>query len=164
MSSNIYDNDCSIIKQSVNTDEFKTVIDSLRGEIANLKKEIDLMKPQNQFIINNIQFEVKDKQDKEIEKNNKDLLLYLKSLITSEDFKDNGEIELKYESYYFVEHWVIINLKNNYQINKQVSEYLGRRSLCLVKEIGSGIDFKPKILLQHGNIRRISREKYLGLN
>jgi hypothetical protein len=166
MSSTIYDNDCSIIKQPVTIDEFKTVIDSLKSEIANLKKEIDLLKPQNEFIINNIQFHEKGKEDKKIEEKNKDLLLYLKSLITSEDFKDNGEIEIKYESYYFVEHSIIINLKNNPQINKQVCDYLGRRRLLLLLETGDGIDFKPKIILRNcnGNNRYKSRDKYLGLN
>ena len=39
MSSNIYDNDCSIIKQPVSTDEFRKEIDLLKEEIANLKKD-----------------------------------------------------------------------------------------------------------------------------
>jgi hypothetical protein len=89
MSSNIYDNDCSIIKQPVNTDQFRKEIDLLKEEIANLKKS------KTDFIIDIVNF---DKEDKEIEEKNRELLLYLKSLIKTEDFKDNSEIEIKYET------------------------------------------------------------------
>jgi len=40
MSSSKYDNDCSIIKQTVTTDEFRKEIDLLKEEIANLKNEV----------------------------------------------------------------------------------------------------------------------------
>jgi hypothetical protein len=80
MSSNIYDNDCSIIKQPVTIDEFRKEIDLLKEEITNLKKA------KNNFIIDLVDF---DKEDKEIEEKNKELLLYLKSLIETEDFKNN---------------------------------------------------------------------------
>jgi hypothetical protein len=40
MSSTIYDNDCSIIKKPVTSDEFRKEIDLLKEEIANLKNEV----------------------------------------------------------------------------------------------------------------------------
>ena len=57
MSSNIYDNDCSIIKQPVTIDEFRKEIDFLKEEIANLKKS------KTNFIIDIVNF---NKEDKEI--------------------------------------------------------------------------------------------------
>jgi len=40
MSSPKYDNDCSIIKNPVTSDEFRKEIDLLKEEIANLKNEV----------------------------------------------------------------------------------------------------------------------------
>ena len=89
MTSNIYDNDCSIIKQPVTVDEFRKEIDLLKEEITKLKKA------KNNFIIDLVDF---DKEDKEIEEKYKELLLYLKSLIETPEFEDNGIIKIKYKS------------------------------------------------------------------
>ena len=63
MTSNIYDNDCSIIKQPVTIDEFRKEIDLLKEEIANLKRA------KNKFIIDLEDF---DNIDKKIEEEYKD--------------------------------------------------------------------------------------------
>jgi hypothetical protein len=139
MSSNIYDNDCSIIKQPVTIDEFRKEIDLLKEEITNLKKA------KNNFIIDLVDF---DKEDKEIEEKNKELLLYLKSLIETEDFKNNRNIEIKYESNKTV-------YNNIYDISKQwiitkrnkplLFDYLRRRNLFLIVkgEHNNGFGFDP---------------------
>ena len=56
MSSNIYDNDCSIIKQPVTIDEFRKEIDLLKEEIANLKKD------KTNFIIDLVDFDEIDRK------------------------------------------------------------------------------------------------------
>jgi hypothetical protein len=128
-----YDKDCSIIKQPVTSDEFRKEIDLLKEEIANLKKA------KHNFIIDLVDF---DKEDKEIEEKNKELLLYLKSLIETEDFKDNGIIKIKYESNVIMYEKIrdlikkIERKRNNY--NHKIYEYsdllnyLKKRNLSLM--------------------------------
>jgi hypothetical protein len=131
MSSNIYDNDCSIIKQPVTIDEFRKEIDLLKEEIANLKKA------KTDFIIDLVDF---DKEDKEIEEKNRELLLYLKSLIETEDFKDNSEIKIKYESNVIMYEKIrdlIINFEKErertiFNPNTELLRYLKRRNLSLM--------------------------------
>ena len=117
MSSNIYDNDCSIIKQPVSTDEFKTVIDSLKDEITNLKKEIESLKSKNHndFIIDTVDY---NKVDKIVEEEHKEILLYLKSMISSKDFRDGGRFKIP--------EFTFLNKINDY---KNLIKYLSRRNL-----------------------------------
>jgi hypothetical protein len=117
MSSNIYDNDCSIIKKPVTSDEFKTVIDSLRDEIANLKKEIESLKSKNNndFIIDLVDY---NKIDKIVEEEHKEILLYLKSMISSKDFRIGGRFKIP--------EFAFLNKINDY---KNLIKYLSRRNL-----------------------------------
>jgi len=117
MSSTIYDNDCSIIKKPVTSDEFKTVIDSLRDEITNLKKEIESLKSKNNndFIIDLVDY---NKIDKIVEEEHKEILLYIKSMISSKDFRDTGRFKIPEISFY---------CKINE--NKNLNKYLSRRNL-----------------------------------
>jgi hypothetical protein len=82
MSSNIYDNDCSIIKQPVSTDEFRKEIDLLKKEIVSLKKEVETSKSKN--LIN---FDVVDKA---ISLKYRDIIRNFNDIIASSKFKDNG--------------------------------------------------------------------------
>ena len=159
MSSNIYDNDCSIIKQPVSTDEFKTVIDSLRGEIANLKKEIELLKSKNNndFIIDTVDFY---KEDTVVEKEHQQILKYIKSIISSKDFRDTNEIEINKlnETMYSI----IYNIVREYIITKikpSLFDYLRRRNLYIIVKgehnhgfgFGPDYDHKVSLFLLHKN-------------
>ena len=135
MTSNIYDNDCSIIKQPVTIDEFRKEIDLLKEEIANLKKS------KNKFIIDTVNF---DKEDKIVEGKNKELLLYLKSLIDNPDFEENEGIEIKYESniamYEKIRDWIkgiqeerrIEKYNFNGSVYSDLLQYLKRRNLSFI--------------------------------
>jgi len=138
MSSTIYDNDCSIIKQPITIDEFRKEIDLLKEEIANLKKS------KTNFIIDIVNF---NKEDKEIEEKNRELLLYLKSLIETENFKDNCEIEIKYESNETMYN-IIYNIAREYIITKikpSLFDYLRRRNLYIIVKgkCNHGFGFSP---------------------
>ena len=135
MSSNIYDNDCSIIKQPVTIDEFRKEIDLLKEEIANLKKA------KNDFIIDTVNF---DKEDKIVEEKYRELLLYLKSLIGNPDFEENEGIEIKYESniamYEKIRDWIkgiqeerrIEPPNFNGNVYSDLLQYLKRRNLSFI--------------------------------
>lgn len=118
MTSNIYDNDCSIIKQPVTIDEFRKEIDLLKEEIANLKKG------QNKFIIDLVEF---DEIDKQIEEEYKDFLLNIKSLFNSNKWEivEHGSrkfkgIKIKESDFY------------DYHCNKKIKYYFNRRHLYFV--------------------------------
>jgi len=164
MSSSKYDNDCSIIKQPVSTDEFKIVIDTLLDEIANLKKEIELLKPKNKFIIDLVKF---DKEDEIIEAKNKELLLYLKSLIETQDFKRYGKIEIKYELnksiYENIRDRIAILLSPLQQSEYELLSYLKRRNLSFMfprvdynpHSSGFRADYNPDFFLITYDVNRL---------
>jgi len=104
-----YDEDCSIIKNPVTSDEFRKEIDLLKEEIANLKKEIESLKSKNNndFIIDTV-----------VEKENQQILKYIKSIISSKDFRDSGRFKISEFTY----HSQIKNYKN-------LIMYLSRRNL-----------------------------------
>ena len=116
MAHETYDNDCSIIKQPVTIDEFRKEIDLLKEEIAILKNEMKLLKQnKNDFIIDLVDY---NKIDKIVEEEHKEILLYLKSILSSNDLRDGGRFKIPEFTY--------LNKINDY---KNLIKYLSRRNL-----------------------------------
>jgi cytochrome oxidase Cu insertion factor (SCO1/SenC/PrrC family) len=128
MSSNIYDNDCSIIKQPVTIDEFRKEIDLLKEEIANLKKA------KNKFII-----DLED-IDEQIEEEYKDFLLDMKSLLSSNKWEiiEHG-INRKFKGIRIED-----SVLNEYNRNHKINYYFNKRHLYFFKN-HKGVLFNSKI-------------------
>jgi hypothetical protein len=116
MSSNIYDNDCSIIKQPVTIDEFRKEIDLLKDEIANLKKA------KNKFIIDLENF---DDFDEKIEEEYKDFLLDMKLLLSSNKWK----IYVESENHKFKGIKIGDSVYYDYNRNLKINYYFNKRHL-----------------------------------
>jgi hypothetical protein len=137
MSSNIYDNDCSIIKKPVTSDEFKTVIDSLRDEITHLKKEIESLKLKNNndFIIDLVDY---NKEDKIFEEKYQDLIKYLNLLLSNPTFIEMNYIEIDDDKYDMLQ-----NCKMSYL------SYLKRRNLSIMIKDGRRTPEDLKYLVKY---------------
>jgi len=120
-----YDADCSIIKQQVSTEEFKTVIDSLRDEIANLKKEIESLKPKNKFIIDLVEF---DEIDRKIEEEYKDFLINIKSLFAHEKW-ETIQVPIRFHKKELKAIQISKSDFDNYWDNGKINYYFARRYL-----------------------------------
>jgi hypothetical protein len=155
MSSTIYDNDCSIIKKPVTSDEFEYQIDILqkfiirnfneaqkdiellREENQKLKKEIELLKPKNMFLINPISF---DWEDSLVEGTHKEFIKYMK--LYTEDVLDEVKILIDLNFGEEVEYYPtpgeffcgVINVILIPEIltDKALIAYFKRRNLCFI--------------------------------
>jgi hypothetical protein len=116
MTSNIYDNDCSIIKQPVTIDEFRKEIDFLKEEIANLKKA------KTNFIID---FENFDYIDEKIEEEYKYFLLDMKLLLSS----NKWEICVENENIKFKGIKIDDSVFCDYNRNQKINYYFNKRHL-----------------------------------
>jgi hypothetical protein len=123
-----YDNDCSIIKQPVTSDEFKKEIDLLKEEIVSLRKEVESSKSKN--LIN---FDVIDKI---ISIKYRDIIRNFNLIIASSNFKDNGRDIITYSCRQGI---------NNFIIETESYAYLKRRNLKIVF-----MNWEP-ILLKYDN-------------
>ena len=145
MSSSKYDNDCSIIKQPVTSDEFRKEIDLLKEEIVSLKKEIELSKSKN-FI----NFDVVDKV---ISIKYRDIIRNFNLIIASSNFKDNGRDIITYSCRQGI---------NNFIIETESYAYLKRRNLNI-----EFINWEP-ILLKYDNNLPVHliylNEEYTSIN
>jgi len=158
MSSSKYDNDCSIIKKPITSDEFEYQIDILKKLIVRnfneSKKEIELLREKNLNMILSLELlkEKNDKLEKEIEllkiKPKNDSLINPISLdkedkIVEEKYKDlliYLESLLSNPTFIYSSR-VAITYKNHNGVNinthdffknKFLSAYLKRRKLCII--------------------------------
>jgi hypothetical protein len=153
MSSSKYDNDCSIIKKPITSDEFeyqidilqklivrnfnesKKEIELLRKENQKLKNEIELLKPKNKFLINPISF---DWEDSIVEGTYTDFIKYMK--LYTEDVRDETKILLDLDFSKNVNYYVDpmnCNRPNRILIpeilnDKALISYFKRRNLCFI--------------------------------
>jgi hypothetical protein len=153
MSSSKYDNDCSIIKKPITSDEFeyqidilqklivrnfnesKKEIELLRKENQKLKNEIVLLKPKNKFLINPISF---DWEDSIVEGTYTDFIKYMK--LYTEDVRDETKILLDLDFSKNVNYYVDpmnCNRPNRILIpeilnDKALISYFKRRNLCFI--------------------------------
>jgi len=138
-SQNDYDKDCNIIKETVTKEEFKKEIELLKEENKKLQKEIELLRNKNtddNSIIKPIKLNF-NKDDKIIEDKCKDLLVYLNSLLCSQNFINNRYIEIDKNNEVLVD-----------KFNSVLVQYLKRRNLCF------------KVRLQHCDTNLIDKNKY----
>ena len=152
MSSSKYDNDCSIIKKPITSDEFeyqidilqklivrnfnesKKEIELLREENQKLKNEIELLKP-NKFLINPISF---DWEDSIVEGTYTDFIKYMK--LYTEDVLDEEKILIDLDFSKNVNYYVDpmnCNRPNRILIpeilnDKALISYFKRRNLCFI--------------------------------
>lgn len=151
MSSSKYDNDCSIIKKPVTSDEFeyqidilqklivrnfnesKKEIELLREENQKLKNEIELLKPKNKFLINPISF---DWEDDIVEGTYTDFIKYIK--LHTEDVLDNEKILID------------LNFGKYVQYNLPPSHFFGVPNIILIPKI-----LKDKALIAYFKRRNL---------
>lgn len=107
----------------------------LENEIKLLKEENTYLKKgkNNDFIIS-ITTDNLNKDDLLFEEKFKNIILYLKSLLCSENFINNHMIEIDTKSEYLID--TLLNYHSNESLN-YTSSYLNRRNLCISKKIDS---------------------------
>jgi hypothetical protein len=122
--------------ETVPKEEYENEIKFLKEENLKLKKDIELLKNQiknNDFIIS-ITTENLNKDDKLFEEKFNIIILYIKSLLSSEYFINNHMIEIDKHSEYLID--ILLNYHSSESQN-YTSSYLKRRNLCLSRKLDS---------------------------